>query len=452
MNTMNRISPLFTDLYELTMASVYFEREMFAQATFSLFIRKYPENRCFFLAAGLERLLDILENLCFLEEDLEYLESLKFFKPEFLDYLKKFRFTGEIWALPEGTVFFTNEPLIEITAPLIEAQLIETLVINILNFETLIATKAARCVLAARGRPVVDFSARRTQGIDASLRVARASYIAGFVATSNTLAGRLFDIPVTGTMAHSFIQSFGNEKEAFFAFAKAFPENAVLLLDTYDTLAAVPKAIEVAKSLEKEGKRLKGVRLDSGDLLSLSREVRRLFDDAGLNYVKIFASGGLDEYQIAELLDKGAPIDAFGVGTKMGVSEDAPYFDAAYKLVCYDGRPVAKLSKGKATLAGEKQIFRKKDEKGQLQEDWVGLRQEDPLPETIPLLKRVMNSGKRIIPKESLKDIRRRAAAELASLPEELKELKRHQKFFPVRLTKALSSLQEEVKKTLYQN
>ncbi len=452
MNAVKGLSPLFTDLYELTMAAVYFEQEMFAPATFSLFIRRYPDRRCFFLAAGLARLLDLLERFHFSEEDLEYLESLGLFKSSFLDYLKRFRFNGEIWALPEGTIFFTNEPIIEVTAPIIEAQLIETLVINILNFETLVATKAARCVLAAKGKPVVDFSARRTHGIDASLRVARASYIAGFVATSNTLAGKLFDIPVTGTMAHSFIQSFGDEKEAFLAFAKAFPENAVLLLDTYNTLAAVPKVVEVAKALEREGKKLKGVRIDSGDLFRLSCKVRRLLDKAGLYETKIFVSGGLDEYQVEELLAKGAPIDAFGIGTKMGVSDDAPYLDAAYKLVCYDGRPVAKLSQGKATLAGAKQVFRKRDEKGLLLEDWIGLREEDPLPDTIPLLKLVMASGKQTRPKELLKDIRERAANELASLPSNLKKIKGHTRPYPVRLTKALYSLQERVKKAILTN
>ncbi len=438
-------SPLFTDLYELTMAAVYFDREMFAPATFSLFIRHYPLNRRFFLAAGLEHLLDLLEDFRFSEEDLSYLEGLKLFKPAFLDYLKGLRFTGEVFALPEGTVFFTNEPLIEITAPIIEAQLVETLVINILNFETLIATKAARCLLAAQGKPVVDFSARRTQGIDASLRVARASYLAGFAATSNTLAGRLFNIPVTGTMAHSFIQSFGEEEEAFLAFAKMFPENTILLLDTYDSLAAVPKAIKVARYLEKMGKRLKGVRLDSGDLLSLSREVRRRLDEAGLSYVKIFVSGGLDEYQIAELCRAGAPIDAFGVGTKMGVSADAPYLDAAYKLVSYAGRPVAKFSQGKATLAGAKQVFRRRDEKGYFLEDWIGLREEPPPAGAVPLLEKVMASGKRTKAKEDLEKIRQRTTAELSSLPSHLKELIPTTDPYPVHLTQALSALQEKV-------
>ncbi len=443
-------SPLFTDLYELTMAAVYFEHEMFAPATFSLFIRHYPPNRRFFLAAGLEHLLDLLEDFRFSEEDLSYLEGLKLFKPAFLDYLKGLRFTGEVFALPEGTIFFTNEPLIEITAPIIEAQLMETLVINILNFETLIATKAVRCLIAAQGKPVVDFSARRTQGIDASLRVARASYLAGFAATSNTLAGRLFNIPVTGTMAHSFIQSFGEEEEAFLAFAKMFPENTILLLDTYDSLAAVPKAIKVARYLERMGKKLKGVRLDSGDLLTLSREVRRRLDEAGLSYVKIFVSGGLDEYQIAKLCQAGAPIDAFGVGTKMGVSADAPYLDAAYKLVSYAGHPVAKFSQGKATLAGAKQVFRRWDEKGYFLEDWIGLREEPPPAGAVSLLEKVMTSGKRTKAKEDLEEIRKRAAAELSSLPPHLKELIPATDPYPVHLTQALSALQEKVRQEFF--
>ena len=444
------LSPLFTDLYELTMAAVYFEREMFAPATFSLFVRCCPENRRFFLAAGLARLQDALERFRFSEEDLAYLEGLKLFKPAFLDFLQNLRFTGEVWAIPEGTVFFPDEPLVEITAPIIEAQLVETLVINILNFETLIATKAARCVLAAAGKPVVDFSARRTQGVEASLRVARASYIAGFAATSNTLAGKLFGLPVTGTMAHSFIQSFGEEKEAFLAFAKQFPENTVLLLDTYDTLSAVPKAIEVAKFLEERGARLKGVRLDSGDLLTLSRKVRRLLDEAGLSYVKIFVSGGLDEYQIANLNAQGAPIDAFGVGTKMGVSADVPYLDTAYKLVAYDDRPVAKFSKGKTTLAGAKQLFRAYDENGLFREDWLGLRDQEPVPETKPLLQKVMASGKRTRPEEPLEKIRQRAARELDALPQRLKNINNEGEPYPVHLTPELEALQERVRQSVW--
>ncbi len=440
------VSPLFTDLYELTMASVYFEREMFAPATFSLFIRRYPPHRRFFLAAGLQRLLELLKGFRFSEEDLAYLESLGLFNPKFLDYLKDLRFSGEVWALPEGTIFFPNEPLVEITAPIIEAQIIETMVINVLNFETMIATKAARCVLAANGKPVVDFSARRTQGLSAALVVARASYLAGFAATSNTLAGKLYGIPVTGTMAHSLIQSFGQEEEAFLAFAQQFPENTVLLLDTYDTLAAVPKAIAVARFLKERGGELKGVRLDSGDLATLSKEVRRRLDEAGLAQVRIFVSGGLDEYQIEALEACGAPIDAFGVGTKMGVSADAPYLDIAYKLVAYDQRPVAKFSQGKATLAGAKQVFRKFDDQGCLKEDWLGLRDEPPADGSIPLLKPVLKGGQLLQEPEPLSLLRKKVSQGLACLPAYLRKLRGEDEPYPVYLTPALQRLQEEVR------
>ncbi|NPA49089.1 MAG: nicotinate phosphoribosyltransferase [Thermodesulfobacteria bacterium] len=440
-------SALFTDLYELTMAAVYFEREMFAPATFSFFIRSYPVNRRFFVACGVEEVLSFLENFRFQEEELAYLEGLGLFKPRFLEFLARLRFTGEVYAMEEGTIFFAGEPLLEITAPIIEAQLIETFVINALCFETLIASKAIRSVIAAKDRVVVDFSARRTHGVDAALKVARASYLAGFSATSNTLAGKIYGIPVTGTMAHSFIESFPSEIEAFSAFAEVFPENTVLLLDTYDTLAAARKAVQIAKKLEAQGKRLKGVRLDSGDLVELSRKVREILDAHGLDYVKIFASGGLDEYKIAEVLAKGAPIDAFGVGTKMGVSADAPYLDAAYKLVSYDGRPVTKLSSGKKTLAGAKQVFRR-EENGLYREDFVGLR-EETLPEATPLLKPLMKGGERCAPARSLEEVRKRVKDELSKLPEPLKEIHPGEVFYPVRYTEKLLTLQRQIEEEI---
>ncbi len=439
-------SALFTDLYELTMAAVYFKREMFSPATFSFFIRSYPENWRFFIACGVEEVLAFLENFSFQEEELAYLESLKLFEPRFLDFLARLRFTGEVYAMEEGTIFFAGEPLLEITAPIIEAQLVETFVINALCFETLIASKAVRSVLAAKGRTVVDFSARRTHGVDAALKVARASYLAGFAATSNTLAGKVYGIPVTGTMAHSFIESFSSELEAFSAFAEVFPENTVLLLDTYDTLAAAKKAVKIAKALEARGKRLKGVRLDSGDLVFLARKVREILDENGLTYVKIFASGGLDEYQIAEVLARGAPIDAFGVGTKVGVSADAPYLDAAYKLVSYDGRPVTKLSSGKKTLAGAKQVFRREEDL--FREDFVGLRDEE-VPGAVPLLKPLMQNGKRKNPPPELNSIRKKIAAGLSKLPEPLKEIRPGEVFYPVTFTPRLLSLQQRIEEEI---
>ena len=439
-------TPLFTDLYELTMSAVYFEREMFAPATFSFFVRRYPKHWRFFVAVGVEEVLSFLENFHFTQTELEYLDSLGLFKQEFLDYLANLRFSGEVWALPEGSIFFTEEPVLEVTAPIIEAQLIETFVINTLNFGSLIATKAARCVLAAQGKALVDFSARRTHGVDASLKVARASFLAGFLATSNTYAGKIYQIPVTGTMAHSFIESFPQEIEAFRAFAQVFPENTVLLLDTYDTIAAAHKAVQIARELEKQGFRLRGVRLDSGDLVSLSKQVRQILDEARLSYVKIFASGGLDEYRIAELLGQGAPIDAFGVGTKVGVAADAPYLDAAYKLVAYDGRAVTKLSTGKRTLAGPKQVFRFGD--SPLEKDLIGLRDEE-IPGAQPLLQCQMKEGKRLFPPLRLEQIKEKVSQGLSALPGALKEILPQEKFYPVELTPALKELQERVEKEI---
>jgi len=409
------LSPLLTDLYELTMAQVYVKQEMFEEATFSLFVRELPEKRSFLVAAGLGPLLSALEHLRFTEDELAYLESLRLFKPSFLDYLKSFRFTGEVWALREGTVFFAQEPVVEVTAPLPEAQLIETLVINLVNIETAVATKAALCVLAAEGRPCVDFGARRTQGLEASLHAARASYLAGFSATSNVLAGKLFGIPVSGTMAHSFVESFATEEEAFLAFAHEFPDNSVFLVDTYDTLKGTQTAVRAAQVLKEKGIKPKGVRLDSGRIEELAREARRILDDGGFPEVKIFVSGGLDEEKIRRIVASGAPVDAFGVGTKMGVSADAPYLDMAYKLTEYAGRPALKLSEEKVTFPGKKQVFRE-EEGGKLQKDILALREEDFPGKR--LLSPVMRGGKALSPPESLPVLKERVKRELASLPE----------------------------------
>ena len=345
---------LVTDMYELTMAQSYLEQGMAAPATFSLYIRAYPPNRSYFVAAGLEDVLSYLQELRFSPQSLDYLQGTRLFSNQFLDYLQGFRFTGEVYAIPEGRLFFVDEPVLEVSAPIIESQIVETFIINQVNFQSLIATKAARCWWAAQGRDMVDFSLRRTHGTDAGLKVARASYLTGFSATSNMQAGQVYGIPTSGTMAHSYITSFPQEVDAFRAFARSFPDRSVLLIDTYDTVAAAHKAVQVAKELEAQGHRLRGVRLDSGDIAVLSREVRRIFREAGVEYIRIVASGGLDEFEIAELLEQGAEVDGFGVGTRMGVSADAPWFDIAYKLVKYDGRPVLKLSPGKASLPDEK--------------------------------------------------------------------------------------------------
>jgi putative nicotinate phosphoribosyltransferase len=306
---------MLTDLYELTMCASYFEHGKFEPATFDLFIRRLPPNRSYFLFAGLEQALLFLEKMRFTDEHIEYLKKLGF-KDDFLDYLRKFRFSGDVWAIPEGTVVFPNEPLIRVTAPIIEAQLIETFLLNTINLQTTIATKASRVVYAAQGRPVIEFGLRREHGVDAGMKVARASYIAGCSGTSNVLAGLVYGIPVFGTMAHSFVMFFSNELEAFRAFAKTFPDRSTLLIDTFDNIRGALNAIEVAKELEKQGFRLRGVRIDSGDLVAISREVRRLLDENGLGYVQIFASGDLDEYKIEELLSKGRKSTPFGVVQK----------------------------------------------------------------------------------------------------------------------------------------
>ncbi len=434
---------LLTDLYELTMAASYFEEDMHEEATFSLFIRKYPPNRGYFVAAGLEDALNYLATLRFRDDDIAYLESTRLFKKEFLDYLKTVRFTGEVWALPEGSLFFQDEPILEVSGPIIEAQLAETFIINAINLQTLIATKAARATVAAGHRRLVDFSLRRTQGIDAGLKVARASYLAGFVGTSNVLAGKLYDLPIFGTMAHSYVTSFSSEIEAFRAFARAFPQNTVLLIDTYDTIAGAKKAIQVAQEMAARGQKLRGVRLDSGDMAALSIAVRRLLDEAGLDYVTIFASGGFDEFKIARTLAAGGKIDAYGVGTKMGVSADAPYFDCAYKLVRYGGRPVMKLSTGKVTYVDKKQVFRRFDDQGLMAGDTIG-RRDEAIAEATPLLQPFMSKGKLCQPLPSLHASREYFLQEFVKLPMQYKSLE-NPPAYPVAISPALQALQAEV-------
>jgi len=374
MTELHRAGPLFTDLYELTMAASYFAHRIFSTATFSLFIRGNYLKRNFFVAAGLEDVLNELEIFRFSEKDITYLQTSGAFSKDFLSYLAGLRFSGKIFAMPEGTIFFANEPVLEVTAPIIEAQLIETFLLNTIGFQSMIASKAARCVHVAGNRPLIDFSLRRTQGQDAGHKVARSTYIAGFVATSNVLAGQIYGIPISGTMAHSYIEAFSGDLAAFSAYSETFPDTSIFLIDTYNTIDGAKHAVTVAKQMKENGHSLIGVRLDSGDMVDLSQKVRKIFDDAGLSDVKIFASSGFDEFKIAEVISKGAKIDAFGVGTKVGVSADAPYLDAVYKMVRFKNRDVRKLSPGKITLAGEKQVFRKSDPNGRYLEDIIGLR------------------------------------------------------------------------------
>ncbi|MCX7975167.1 MAG: nicotinate phosphoribosyltransferase [Candidatus Aminicenantes bacterium] len=435
-------SALNTDLYELTMAAVYFEKGMNEKATFSLFIRNYPPRRGYFVAAGLNEAIDFLLNLSFSPDDLAYLESLKIFKSNFLSFLEKFKFKGDVRALPEGSLFFAHEPLLEVEAPLIEAQIVETALINILHFQVLIATKASRCYHAAQGRQLIDFSFRRTHSLQAGCHVARASYLAGFAGTSNVLAGRLYGLPVYGTMAHSFISSFEQEIEAFQAYAEIFPERTILLIDTYDPLAGARKAAQVGQEMALKGYNLAGVRLDSGEMASLSQRVRRILDKAGLNQTKILASGAFDEYKIKQLIEKGAAIDAFGVGTKMGVSADASYLDMAYKLVEYAGREVLKLSPGKATLAGGKQVWRFYDNKGRFRHDVLSLKDEF-IPGGKPLLKLFLKAGQLQLPLATLEEIRNNFFLEFSKLPEKFKAIDFKGPFYPVRLSPKLRRRQK---------
>jgi nicotinate phosphoribosyltransferase len=436
---------LLTDLYELTMAASFFDHRMFQPATFSLFIREYPLNRGYFVSAGLHEVVRYLSNLRFTEDDLRYLKSTGIFKDDFLAFLRGLRFTGELRAIPEGRLFFLNEPVVEVTAPLIEAQIVETFVINAISVETLLATKASRSFYAARGRPCVDFSFRRTQGYDAGMKVARDSYIAGFSSTSNVLAAKAYGIPASGTMAHSYIESFEQESDAFRSFVESFPHGTTLLIDTYDTLQGARKAAEVAREMERRGHRLGAVRLDSGDIGSLAKGVRRILDQVGLEFVRIFASGAMDEYKIDRLLSEGAPIDAFGVGTKMGVSADAPWLDIAYKLVKYDGRPVMKLSTGKVTLVEEKEVFRLRDGSGKFTGDVIAVRGEEP-PElkAEPLLETLMVSGRPATPPPTLQQAREAFLRDFAALDPAHKALYEPTPYL-VALSTGLREVQEKV-------
>ena len=369
------------------------------------------------------------------------------FADDFLDLLKGLKFTGDVWAIPEGRLAFKDEPFLEVTAPIIEAQIVETFIINQVNLQSLIATKAARCVHAAGGRAVVDFALRRAHGIDAGMKVARASYLAGFTGTSNVRAGQEYGIPIVGTMAHSFVSSFEQEMDAFRAFIASFPNNLILLIDTYDTLAGARKAVEIAKEMAANGQQLQGVRIDSGDLKKLAIEVRRIFDEAGLKSVKIIGSGGLDEFDLADFTVADVPYDSYGVGTKMGVSADAPWFDIAYKLVEYDERPVLKLSTGKVSWPGKKQVFRMRDERGQLQKDVIALREEN-IPGADPLLQKVMATGEVAVRYPTLEEIRDNFMGEFKRLSDPIKAI-RNPASYPVEISPQLTKLREEVGRQL---
>jgi len=436
------MNALLTDLYELNMVASYLRRDMNGQATFSLFVRRLPETRGFLVAAGIEGCLDYLEQLRFEEDDLRYLGEVLKFQPSDLEAFKAFRFTGDVWAVPEGRIVFAGEPLVEVIAPLPEAQLIETFLLNRITYETTIASKAARCIIAAAGRDLVDFSFRRTQGIEAGLDVARLSALVGFAGTSNVEAARRYGLTASGTMAHSYIEAFPNEVQAFHAFAEDFPGRTTFLVDTYDTPNGIKNAIAVIEELGLQGRM--GVRIDSGDLLALSTRARRMLDRAGLQAVRVFVSGGLDEFQIDELMTAGAPIAAFGVGTRMGVSADYPYLDTAYKLVDYAGRPVMKLSRDKVTEPGRKQVFRRHEPFG----DVVGLFDE-PAPSGLePLLEPLMTKGRRTRPRPELSESRRCFEEDLAVLPEPARRINSPEAP-PVQTTGRLRQITTETKRGL---
>jgi nicotinate phosphoribosyltransferase len=436
------MNALLTDLYELNMVASYLRRGMNGTATFSLFVRRLPETRGFIVAAGVEACLDFLEKLRFEEEDLQYLGDKLGFTAADLEAFRRFRFTGDVWAIPEGRIALAGEPLVEVTAPLPEAQLIETFLLNRVTFESTIASKAARCVIAAAGRDAIDFSFRRTQGIEAGIDVARLSAMVGFVSTSDVEAARRFGLVAAGTMAHSYIEAFHSEAEAFRAFGEDFPGRPTFLVDTYDTISGIKAAIAVIQELGLTGRL--GIRIDSGDLASLSKKARQLLDRAGLPQVRIVVSGSLDELSIDELVRGGAPINAFGVGTQMGVSADYPYLDSAYKLVQYENRPVMKLSRNKVTAPGRKQVFRRKRPFS----DMLGLHEE-----TVPagrecLLEPVMTNGKRLGSHPAISESRARFQADLASLPESARRL-RSPKSPPVTSTEALRTLSAETRRRL---
>lgn len=433
---------LLTDLYELAMMQAYLEAGKTETAVFEFFVRKLPPERNFFVAAGLEQCLDFLENLQASETELDWLRTSGQFSADFIDYLSTFRFTGEVHAMPEGTVFFPDEPILRITAPMPEAQLVETRLINLLHFQTVIASKAARMVLAAPERKLVDFGLRRAHGAEAGVLAARASFLAGFDGSATVEAGERYGVPVFGTMAHSFIQAFDDESAAFEAFARARPGSVTLLIDTYDTIAGARRAVEVATRLKEEGIRLGGVRLDSGDLGALAKSVRKILDAGNFEDALIFASGGLDEIEIAKLVGAGVPIDGFGVGTSLTTSSDAPALDCAYKLQEYAGLARRKTSLGKETWPGRKQVWRWYDEDGIASHDLVST--EDEVSDGTPLIAPVMQSGRRLSPSPSLEAMRTHARVELDRLPAVLRSVE-PAPAYPVRIGPKLRALAEAV-------
>jgi nicotinate phosphoribosyltransferase len=436
-------SALLTDLYQFTMLQGYFQQGMEETAVFELMVRKLPPHRAFLLAAGLEQALDYLEGLRFTEAELEWLDTCGRFDRAFVDYLADLRFTGDVHAMPEGTPFFPHEPILRITAPLPQAQFVESRLINILHLQTVLASKAVRCVLAAPGKLLVDFGLRRAHGSEAAMFAARAAYLAGFAGSSTVLADHVYGVPCYGTMAHSFIQAHADEVSSFEHFARAQPANVVLLIDTYDTERGAQRAVELAPRLMEAGIRIKAVRLDSGDLAEHAQKVRAILDMAGLRETRIFSSGNLDEFRLRNLLAAGAPIDGFGVGTRMDTSADTPYLDCAYKLQEYAGIARRKRSEGKATWPGRKQVYRHYRHDGTMVRDVLTLESDQQTGD--PLIQAVMLDGKRLKPSPTLASVRERTAQELKRLPPELRILEADAPGFAVQISPALRRLAEEV-------
>ncbi|TAK59978.1 nicotinate phosphoribosyltransferase [Methylobacter sp.] len=435
-------SVLLTDLYQLTMLQSYYEQSMEELAVFEFFVRKLPENRGYLVTAGLAQVLTYLEQLQFSSDEIEWLTSTGRFKPSTLDRLATLKFTGDVHAMPEGTVFFANEPILRITAPLPEAQLIESRIINLLHFQTLIASKAARSVLIAPDKLLVDFGMRRAHGSEAALLAARASYLAGFTGSATVAAGMCFGIPIYGTMAHSFIQAYPSESQAFADFAKVNPDNVVFLIDTYDTEAGAQKVVDLAAALHAQGVKIKGVRLDSGDLADHARKVRTILDRGGLNDATIFASGNIDEHKLVELMAQQAPIDGFGIGTRMDTSVDAPYLDCAYKLQEYAGIARRKRSEGKATWPGRKQVYRNYSEDGMMSGDTVTVENAPCAGQ--PLLQSVMQSGKTVAEQPTLIEAREYTRRQLNGLPMSLRQLGNTPEY-PVIISAELQALAKTV-------
>lgn len=438
-------SPLLTDLYQLTMLQAYFDRGMREEAVFEFYVRQLPPRRNFILAAGLEQLVEYLEGLSFSADDLATLETTGLFHADFLASLASFRFTGDLDAMREGSIFFANEPCARITAPLPQAQLIESRLVNILHCQSLIASKAARCVLAAPGKPLIDFGMRRAHGSEAALFAARASYLAGFAGTATVLARPRYGIPIFGTMAHSFIQTHDTEMQAFEHFCRSHRGTVVLLIDTYDTETGAQRVVELAQKLPPGT--IHSVRLDSGDLDPLSRRVRQILDDGGCGDIGIFASGGLDEIKLQKLTGRAAPIDGFGIGTSLDVSEDCPAFDCVYKIQEYAGRARRKRSKAKATWPGRKQVYRDYDASGRYRRDTLTIVGDDQAGEA--LIEPVLRGGQRVRDLPDLEAARAHAAHELDRLPPALRSVDSHTEYRAT-VTPALQRLTDEVDRAFY--